>query len=871
MAWFTVSLVVVSLILMASEVAQPDMVMLGALVALMSAGVVNVSEATSGFAQPGLLTVMVLFAVTTGLERTGALEPLRRVILSRSSVIRTPVHELLLRFVPAVVATSAFLNNTPVVGILIPVVTELAAKAQLSPSKLLIPLSYAAVLGGTCTLVGTSTNLVVATLAEEAVMREKGEVFQVTFFEIGAVGLPVSLAGVLFLLLTAGPVLPARQPDDAAARAKSRGAVRPREYAVVTVIPRGSDFAGRCIGETELSSMPGIRVYRRMTRGETLEDPCEDGDPLRVGDVLCLSGIAPAIIDLLRVRGLRLMETHHHGALVHACFADDVGSPGASAPAAATPRASRELGRNSGGDKTDDGIPGSEAGDGSDADDYADATALASAEEGGASTITSAPPSPPAPRVPQLPSMEQLPAPANPPPPAVTFTHHEEDGSVDGTPVARRSSLRRGTNAVAAVLAGAAQQSQSWTRRFTRVDRTRLAEVVVGATGDLVGRTVSEVRFAERYRAAILAVQRRGDGTTTVLNMGSLRLRAGDGLLVACPPTFVDAHKDDASFALVADVAHYAPMRTSRAAVAVLLAVAMVAASAALREMGVTLLTAALVCVGAMMLCGCLTVEEARATFRLDLFLVIGAAFGVSTAMSNSGAASLIADILLMPASAGSPESADGDAGDGGDGSAGGPSLAAVVPTLFACTALLTEMITNNAAVAIMFPVVFKAHMAAPLALPLRPLVHTLMMAGSASFITPTGYQTNLMVYGPGGYRYLDFPRLGVPLQLLSMTTTCVVVLNPTWWWTVPVAATTAIVAWVAAMRVWPLPWYAPGRFRDYTPSEVGPAVLSPRMGPEADSSFPQPRGGVEGIEQLMGGNKLKGASFFKYRDYIGA
>jgi len=194
-----------------------------------------------------------------------------------------------------------------------------------------------------------------------------------------------------------------------------------------------------------------------------------------------------------------------------------------------------------------------------------------------------------------------------------------------------------------------------------------------------------------------------------------------------------------------------------------------------------------------MLVSGCVTPDEARGAFRADIFLVIGAAFGLSTAMVNSGAAASVAGWLVL---------------------AGGGSFEGMVCLLYLVTALLTEVITNNAAVALMFPIAFETHLASPEKFPLRPLMYTLMLAASASFITPTGYQTNLMVYKPGGYRYVDFPRVGIPLQLLAMGVSCGVILTIEFWYLWVILAAGLLVCFFVVARLFPRGVFAPTAFR---------------------------------------------------------
>jgi di/tricarboxylate transporter len=170
-----------------------------------------------------------------------------------------------------------------------------------------------------------------------------------------------------------------------------------------------------------------------------------------------------------------------------------------------------------------------------------------------------------------------------------------------------------------------------------------------------------------------------------------------------------------------------------------------------------SMLEAALLAAGAMLMTGCLHAAEARKAVDWQVLVVIAASFGLGNAMHNSGAATLLASKVVGMAAA-------------------DPWL--TLAAVYLTTTVLTELISNNAAAVLVFPIAAAA--ARDLGVDFTPFAVTLMMAASASFSTPIGYQCNLMVYGPGGYRFGDYVRMGVPLNLLSGIVT--VTLVPTIW-----------------------------------------------------------------------------------------
>ncbi len=274
-------------------------------------------------------------------------------------------------------------------------------------------------------------------------------------------------------------------------------------------------------------------------------------------------------------------------------------------------------------------------------------------------------------------------------------------------------------------------------------------EVVVGPSSPLAGRTPAEVGFRQRYSGAILAVHRSGEQLGGKL--GTARLQTGDTLLVVAEKGFRQRWRDSGEFLLVSRLDAEMPAASSRSIWA-LAAIGLVVVLPLLNVMSVTRSTilAAILLVGV----GVLRPREARDAVDVNVVLMIGGAFGLGQAVSTSGLADQITETLLSTI-----------------GSAG--TFGAVVGVVIT-TMVLTELITNAAAVALVFPIAIDV--AEQSGLDPRLMVIGAAIAGSASFLTPVGYQTNTMVYGPGGYRFTDYLRLGVPLSLLSVVVISIMV-----------------------------------------------------------------------------------------------
>ena len=570
-AWFTVTLIVFLLGVLALTHISPDVVLLGGVTLLLVVGILEPSEALEGLAKEGMVTVGVLYVVVAGVQNTGGLAWITNHLLRRPASLRGA----LVRLMGPVSCMSAFLNNTPVVAMMIPAVADWAKKIRIPVSKLMIPLSYSAILGGICTLIGTSTNLVV-----NGLVRSETDLPGLGMFTITCVGLPCALVGAMYLLLLGHRLLPNRQQAISATD-------DPRHYTVEMMVSRGSPLVGRTIEEAGLRHLPKLYLMEIERDGKVLPAVGPE-EILQSGDQLVFVGIVDSVVELQKMRGLE-------------------------------------------------------------------------------------------------PATDQV---------------FKLDGQRSGR---------------------------------------CLIEAVVSDTCPVVGMSIREGDFRTRYNAVVIAVARGGD--RILAKVGDIVLRAGDTLLLEAAAAFVRHHRDSRHFYLISQAAETARPRFERAWVALAILFGMVVAV----SLGyLSMLKAALLAGGMMLLTQCCRVSEARRSIDWHVLLVIAASFGLGQALCETGAAHAIAGGLTQLAG-------------------GHPwySLAIV----YAVTTVFTEVITNNAAVILVFPVALAT--ANRLDVHFMPFAIAIMVAASASFATPLGYQTNLMVYGPGGYRFADYLRIGLPMNLI--------------------------------------------------------------------------------------------------------
>jgi di/tricarboxylate transporter len=578
--WFSVGIVVLCFGLFGFSRAAPDVITAGALTLLLLFGILTPTEALAGFSNPGMLTVGVLYVVVTGLTQTGAVGWIGPSLLGRP---RGPA-DARLRLMLPVAGLSAFLNNTPVVAIFIPAVQDWAKRHRLELSRLLIPLSYASIAGGTCTLIGTSTNLVVNGLYTERVGGEGLGLFDPIW-----VGLPVTVAVLVFMLTAGHWLLPRRLPA-----ASSYEDVR--QYIAEMMVQPGSPLIGKSIEEAGLRQLPGLFLIE-IERGEQVIAAVSSEEILQANDRLVFAGILDSVMDLQRTRGL-------------------------------------------------------------------------------------------------IPATNQV-FKLNVPRPGRCFV-----------------------------------------------------EAVLSDRSPIIGKSVREGRFRNRYSAVIIALARNGERVAS--KIGDIILAPGDTLLLETRPDFVEQQKNSRDFLLVSQIGDSHPLKHERAPLAIGIVVAMVAVV----TLGwFSMLEAALLAAGLMILTRCTNSRTARRAPDWQVLVVIATSFGIGAALEKTGAASLMAGGLIGLAD-------------------GNPTI--TLSLVFLATALLTALATNNVAAVLVFPIALQA--AQGMGVSPEPFILTVMVAASASFATPIGYQTNLMVFNVGGYRFGDFVRVGVPLSLVVGLVTVLVV-----------------------------------------------------------------------------------------------
>ncbi len=596
------AIILAALVLFATEAVPVDITALGVMVtlllvdpvtgALAEAGLLSEGisvldspqQGVSGFASTATITVLAMFILSEGVQRTGIVQILGRRIATYTG---EDEGKQLGATIGVVGPISGFINNTAAVAILLPMVTNLAHEGKTSPSKLLIPLSYASMFGGTLTLIGTSTNILASDIMARPEFLGRG----FGMFEFTALGLFVSAIGTVYLLTVGRWLLPERiKVAEDLTEEFEMG-----EYLTEVVVREDSPLVGETVREVLRETDYDLDLVQLIRGDKVFMEPLAP-KTIRAGDIFAIRTDRDTLLELSDEESLDLL-------------------------------------------------------------------------------------------------------------PEVTVDEEELE---------------------------AATEAQN------------LVEVIIPPGSSLLGETLVSSNFRQRYDATVLALRRGGDVLRKRLD--HVPLRIGDTLLVQATPDSIDRLDRNRDFTVAREVERRT-FRESKIPVALGIVAAVVAVAAV---DFLPIMVAALAGALLMVLTGCLEPNEVYESVQWDVIVLLAGVIPLGLAMENSGAAELIADVIV--------------------GSASALPAVAVLGLLYVVTALLTNVISNNASVVLMVPVAFEA--AQRLGASEFSFILAVTFAASTAFMTPVGYQTNLFVYGPGGYRFTDYLKVGGPLQLLFAVAT---------------------------------------------------------------------------------------------------
>ncbi len=295
MTWqmlFVFALLIASFVLMVWEKLSLDVIAMLVFSALLAAGILTPREAFRVFANEAAITVASMFILSAALERTGVIESIAHRL---NRAVGQSDWSLLIVMLPIVAVLSAFINNTPVVVVFMPIMISLAASRGLTPSKLLIPLSFASIFGGLCTLIGTSTNILVSSTAEEFGQPPLG------MFELGKAGWILGVVGLIYLLTVGRKLLPDRET-----LASILHGTDSKQYLTEVLVVADSPLVGKTLAATPLANQPKARVLEVIRAGEMVYAPLDEV-VLEAGDRLRLSTPLGSVLELNQLTGVELL------------------------------------------------------------------------------------------------------------------------------------------------------------------------------------------------------------------------------------------------------------------------------------------------------------------------------------------------------------------------------------------------------------------------------------------------------------------------------------------------------------------------------------------------------------------------------------
>lgn len=293
--YYTLLLFVLLTYVLVKELIPPELAIFLVLMMLIVGNVVTVEEAFSGFSNTGMLTIAMLFVITGSLHATGALDLFIKFLFGAKE---KSIPKVLTRILFPLASLSAFLNNTPIVAMLIPGVKKWCERNDVPPSKLLIPLSYAAILGGMTTLIGTSTNLIVHGLLLQN--GDKG----FYFFEFSYIGIPIALAGLLYIIIWGHKILPEKKS------AKYEFGTKTREYVIELLVSKDYNGIGKTIEAAGLRHLKGLYLFQ-VERDNKKIAPISPTEILIENDRLFFTGLPTTILELQKTKGLNIMQDSH--------------------------------------------------------------------------------------------------------------------------------------------------------------------------------------------------------------------------------------------------------------------------------------------------------------------------------------------------------------------------------------------------------------------------------------------------------------------------------------------------------------------------------------------------------------------------------
>jgi di/tricarboxylate transporter len=772
------AILAVAVVLLVTEWIPMEVTALLTLGAVALTGLVQPAQALSGFSNPAVVTVWAVFILSGGLTRTGVANRLGRHVLRLAGAGEA-------RMVAVLTLTagglSALMNNVAVAAMMLPVTMDIARRTNTPPSRLLMRLAYGSLLGGLTTLIGTPPNILVSDALRDAGLRP----FRI--FDFTPLGVAVLLTGTAFMVLVGRHLLPKR---DVAREASERGALdlheqyHLKERVFLLRVPEASPLVGQSLAQVRLGAVLGLQVLGINRRGQQQLAPTAS-EALHGGDLLLVSGRLERLevargwrdlsadttdgLDALlgdtvaisqaqlaedsELCGKTLLEVGFHdrfGVNVLGLRREGVPSDTdlANEPLAAGdwllvegPREKVDALKGTASFAELKPVPAAELRDTHRLHEHLFLTEVPTGSPHTGKTLADCALADP----PGLRLLEIIRADGSRIVAAPEVILAEGDRAlVFGRP----GDFNRLQGIVALEVEREVQPDLS----HLETERIGLMEVVLAPRSMLAGKRVSELQFREKSGLSLLALWRGGRPYRS--NLRDMEVRPGDALLFYGPRERLRQLGSEGEFLVLTAAAQELPRFEKANLSMFIMAAVLVAALTGLTPIYI----AAVVGAALMVLARCLTMEEAYRAIEWKAVFLIAGLLPLGVALHETGAAQLVAERVM--------------------GAVGGFGPVAVLAALMGITFVATSIVPTAALVLLMAPIVLST--AAQLQLSPHALMMGVAMAASASFTSPVSHPANVLVMGPGGYRFSDYLKIGIPLSLLVFI---VVMLVLPWLW----------------------------------------------------------------------------------------
>lgn len=770
----TLGIIGITIVLFISEKLRVDLIAMLVLGALALTNLVTPKEALSGFSNPAVVTVWAVFILSSGLSRTGVANIVGRYVirLAGESEVR-----LLIVIMLTAGIMSAFMNNIGVAALFLPVVINIARKLDLNPSKLLMPLAFGTLLGGMTTLIGTPPNI----LASDALRAYNLETFN--FFDFLPVGSVILISGIVYMVVLGRRLLPTRDigKEFGESEREFRQVFGLQERLFITRIPFGSIITGKTLADSRLEATLGLNVIGLIRDGITQLAPAPD-TTIEANDRLLVTGKPDTLATL---RSQRQVIVADESTSAKSLVSEAIGV----VELTLTPKSSL-IGR------TLEQV---------DFRQHYGANVLGICRSG----------TPIRTHLQEIP-LRQTDA-------LLVQIHNERLASVEASPdleivtggssigyqlqerlfsitIPEKSTLAGQTLAqtrlgdayglmVLGILRGeeiylmpmpdailstgdtlivegrAEELAQIYSGEDLELDDERVpsmrdlesssyswVEAVLAPQSNLSGKNLRQIHFREKYGLRVLAIWREGQAYYS--NLRDMIIHYGDALLLHGRREKLRLLASERDFIVMAEEIQEPP-RWRKAPIAALI---MFGVIVVVLPGWLTIAVAAIIGASLMVLSGCLTMDEAYQDIDWRAVFLIACMLPLGIAMQTSGTADFMATFVIQLA---------GDYGG-----------IAIMAGLFIMATAASQFMPNAVVTVLMAPIAINT--ANNMGLSPYALMMTIAIAASAAFLSPVGHPANVLVMGPGGYRFSDFIRVGLPLTILVLIITLLVL--PIFW-----------------------------------------------------------------------------------------